>query len=64
MGQIKGKPAFMSPEQAMGNAPDARSDLFSVGTVLYTLLTGKQPFPGPSDVGLLNQVATCDFASA
>ena len=36
---IKGKIAFMSPEQASGGALDARSDLFSVGTMLYAMIT-------------------------
>ena len=56
VGMIKGKPAYMSPEQVRAEVLDARSDLFSVGTVLYSLLTGQMPFPGPSDHDLLLQV--------
>jgi serine/threonine-protein kinase len=63
VGMIKGKPAFMSPEQTRAEALDARSDLFSVGTVLYTLLTDKMPFPGPSDHELLLQVSGMEVPS-
>ena len=63
VGMIKGKPAFMSPEQTRAEVLDARSDLFSVGTVLYSLLTDKLPFPGPSDHELLIQVSGMEVAS-
>ncbi|MFO0597255.1 MAG: protein kinase [Myxococcaceae bacterium] len=57
-GMIRGKPAFMSPEQTRAEPLDARSDLFSVGTLLYSLLTDTHPFPGPGDRETLGQVAT------
>src|SRR5207247_2663798 len=52
-GVIKGKLSYMSPEQSQGTALDARSDLFSVGTLLYQLTTGKKPFDAASDVEVL-----------
>jgi serine/threonine-protein kinase len=60
-GVIKGKLAFMSPEQASGSAVDARSDLFSLGTVLYVLGTGQRPFEAPTDLEALVRVRQCQF---
>jgi serine/threonine-protein kinase len=55
-GVIKGKFAYMSPEQSIGAELDARSDLFSVGTLLYLLTTGQKPFDAPTDLDVLMQV--------
>jgi serine/threonine protein kinase len=60
-GVVKGKVAFMSPEQAMGKPIDARSDLFALGTVLYLLVTRTRPFEGPSDLETLLRVQKGDF---
>src|SRR5262245_60518077 len=55
-GIIKGKFAYMSPEQTQARPLDARSDLFSVGTVLYLLVTGRKPFDGATDADVIMQV--------
>ena len=60
-GIIKGKFAYMSPEQSVGGELDARSDLFSVGTMLYVLTTGRKPFDGPTDLDVLMQVRKARF---
>lgn len=55
-GEIKGKLSYMSPEQCMGRPLDQRSDLFSLGTVLYEWLTGFKLFTGESEVGILKSI--------
>jgi eukaryotic-like serine/threonine-protein kinase len=57
-GIVVGSLGFMSPEQARGTAMDARTDLFSLGCVLYRLCTGVQAFDGTSTMAVLTALAT------
>jgi Protein kinase domain len=56
-GMVIGTPEYMSPEQARGEAVDHRSDLFSLGSVIYAMCADRPPFRGSSTVAVLRQVS-------
>ena len=60
-GTIKGKVAYMSPEQAAGGALDGRCDQFSLGLVLWECLSGERMFAGDSDLEVLQKVVHCQI---
>jgi serine/threonine protein kinase len=55
-GALKGKLLYMSPEQALGQSLDGRSDIYSLGLVLFELLTGERCFQADSELGVLEKV--------
>jgi len=56
-GTLKGKIPYMSPEQCRGEGVDRRSDVFSIGTLLWELTTGMRLFSGDNEIAVLNRVA-------
>ena len=56
VGQMKGKVAYMAPEQALGEPVDRRTDVFALGVVLYQLITGKHPFRGDNEFATLGRI--------
>ena len=54
-GVLRGSPYYMSPEQALGDTLDARTDLYSLGIIFYEMLTGRKPYTGTSAVEVLQQ---------
>jgi len=60
-GALKGKKGYLSPEQVKGATIDRRSDIFSLGIVMYEMLTGQHPYPGPSDQARWKRALASDF---
>jgi len=54
-GMVFGTPEYMSPEQALGQTVDGRADLYSLGVILFEMITGSRPFSSSSPVGILGQ---------
>src|SRR5207249_2705060 len=63
IGAVKGTPAYMSPEQVKGVKADARSDLFSLGVMLFEMATGEVPFRRPTPVETMHALAFDDTPS-
>jgi eukaryotic-like serine/threonine-protein kinase len=58
VGTLKGEPTYMAPEQARGSCVDRRSDLFSLGVMLFELFAGKHPWSAATDYEMVHMVAT------
>src|SRR5262249_6768621 len=56
-GMVAGTPLYMAPEQIEGETLDHRADLFSLGSVVYTMCTGRPPFRAPNTLAVLRRVA-------
>jgi serine/threonine-protein kinase len=63
-GRVLGTPAYMAPEQLSGEGSDGRSDLFSLGVILYAMVTGHSPFQGNSATTVCFKVANREPVSA
>ncbi len=63
-GQLLGSPAYMSPEHVEGKPLDFRTDVFSVGILLYQLVTGELPFTGRNAHEILKRIAECRYQPA
>src|SRR5947207_3597080 len=59
-GTLLGTPSYMSPEQAMGDKLDGRSDIFSLGVCAFEMLCGEQPFPGNNVTSILYKLVHVD----
>jgi len=57
-GALLGTPIYMSPEQAIGEKLDRRSDIFSLGTICYEMVTGKQPFSGENYAAVIQKITS------
>jgi Protein kinase domain/PEGA domain len=59
-GHVIGTPSYMSPEQVMGKLVDGRSDIFSLGVILYELITGEKPFPGQNVTTVIYKIVNTE----
>lgn len=62
-GEIKGKFAYMAPEQILGNPVDRRADVFSTGIMLHLMTTGEHPFKNHKSIGVLHSITSGDPAA-